>query len=341
MPQDVSLYGKRPTKRQKHLAAPSTLDFSAQLTSFISTPSAPSSASRATKRKADGAKVASASSPWKPSSKSSQVQATVDQEDAKKLRLKNATHTDEDLEAFGKGKRKMEEKARLYAAMKRGDYVPKENEAEPLVDFDRKWVEDGEKVDVDTSDGEESELDEKYQEILEYEDEFGRLRRGTRAEKERLERRTHVGNMARSELSKMSARPAAPDNIIYGDTVQTMAFAADNPYKMEKLARNRDRSPTPPEKMHYDASKEIRSKGVGFYKFSRDEEVRQDEMESLDSARKDTETERSQVEDRKAKRKQEMEERRKKLEARRAGKMADGFLDGLLGGGKEAADTDK
>lgn len=40
--------------------------------------------------------------------------------------------------------------------------------------------------------------------------------------------------------------------------------------------------------VHYDASKEVRAKGAGFYQFSGDEETRRAQMEELKSAREET-----------------------------------------------------
>lgn len=213
--------------------------------------------------------------------------------------------------------------------MKRGDYVPKENEAAPLVDFDRKWAEE---VEGNSGSSSDSDSDDGGGEIIEYEDEFGRLRRGTVAEKERMERRQRRGLLGAEELERMSARPTAPSKLIHGDAVQTMAFNPDDPDKMDELARKRDRSATPPELKHYDADKEIRSKGVGFYKFSKDEESRQREMESLKEERGQTEEQRKVRDEQKLKRRKEIEERRNALVAKKAKRQADSFLDGLNAG---------
>ncbi len=222
----------------------------------------------------------------------------------------------------------MEEKARLYAAMKRGDYVPKENEAAPLVDFDKKWAEADDGLENGYSNS-SSDNEEEEDEIFEYEDEFGRLRRGTRADKEKMERRLRRGLIGAEEFEKMSVRPKAPDKIIYGDTIQTLAFTPDDAEQMEQLARKRDRSATPPEMKHYDADREIRTKGVGFYKFSKDEDTRLQEMQSLEAERIQTEKERKETDDKKDARRLAIGKRRKEIEAKRARKLADNFLDGL------------
>ncbi len=233
----------------------------------------------------------------------------------------------------------MEEKARLYASMKRGDYVPPTDgrtnkEENALVDFDRKWAEEaenGKERDYDTSsdDGGDSEAEE----MVEYEDEFGRQRKGTKAEAARELRKRNAQAYATDELSSFKARPSRPDNLIHGDTIQTAAFKPDEPIaaQMETLARKRDRSMTPPEEVHYDASKEVRSKGVGFYSFSKDSEGRKREMEALERERAETERGRREREERKEAKKKQVEERKKAIAAKRGEKMADRFLNSLDG----------
>ncbi|KAM3504131.1 hypothetical protein MY10362_003752 [Beauveria mimosiformis] len=331
MPQDPHLYGQRPKKKQrKDAALSSSLDFTAQLTSIMaSSGSASTTAGRARPSKEPKEDLFRAHTARK---RETQSRRSAKDE---KLILKDVAGTEDESRELARARRNMENKARLYAAMKRGDYVPQDNEVTPLIDFDRKWAEHEEgkdaSSDLSSSDDQENDDgdDDDDDEVIEYEDEFGRLRRGTRAEKERMERRIQRGLLGAEELSRMSARPAAPSNLIHGDAIQAMAFNPDDPDKMEALARKRDRSATPPEMKHYDADNEVRSKGVGFYKFSRDEDARQREMRALDDERRRTETQRQAREEQKTARKREIEERRKALEARRAKKQADSFLGSL------------
>jgi len=93
-----------------------------------------------------------------------------------------------------------------------------------------------------------------------------------------------------------------------------------------------------PLNIHYDASREVRAKGAGFYQFSADEETRKKQMEELRQVRHETEMTRQELGavDLKAgevegmqeaqntvrnraieKRKRELEERRKLVEAKR------------------------
>lgn len=344
MPQDPNLYGQRPPKRQKkETALPASLSFTAELTSLISKPSASSSSTttgRARPSKSKPDIFTGVKAKRKPGGGGSRKEAQ--ERDDGKLVLKEVNGTEDEKNEAARARRKMEEKARLYAAMKRGDYMPKEGEAAPLVDFDRKWAQErerggaGSNSDDDDDDHDDEEEDNTDREIIEYEDEFGRLRRGTRAEKARMERRLRTREIGATELERMSARPKAPENIIYGDAIQSEAFVAVDEEKMEDLARKRDRSMTPPDAKHYEADKEIRTKGVGFFQFSKDEATRLEEMKNLEQERLNTEKQRKESEDKKEARKKEIEARRAQIEARRkevgakkAKKMADDFLDKL------------
>lgn len=223
--------------------------------------------------------------------------------------------------------------------MKRGEYVPPANSARAekrdsnlLVDFDRKWAEDIEAG--RTSDTSESEHeDEADNEMVTYEDEFGRERHGTRAEADRELRRRNAQAYAAEELASFAARPVAPSRIIRGDIVQSAAFNPDAKISelMENIAKKRDRSMTPPEEVHYDASKEVRTKGVGFYSFSKDAEGRKREMNELKKERDGTERGKKDREERERKREEEVQNEMK-AEAKRKGQLlAEKFLDELDG----------
>ncbi|GAB1315798.1 Coiled-coil domain-containing protein 174 [Madurella fahalii] len=339
MPQDPHLYGQPPPKKQKkEMALSGSLAFTSQLSSLLASSSAgmPSGASSSTTtgraRPSKSKTTDLASVKVKRSSKDGATNTNTDVVmDGKKLNLKSPLGTEESKAELEFARRKMESKARLYAAMQRGDYVGREI---GLVDFDRKWAESQSQNNLDkpqSSSDSDSDSDTNVDTaLIEYTDEFGRLRRGTRAEKMRMERRLARGAASAAELDRMSARPKAPETLIYGDAVQVEAFAARNGLEaMEELARKRDRSPTPPETVHYQADREIRTKGVGFYKFSKEEAKREEEMKALEEERARTEASRKEREENMARRKKEIEERRKEIGERRAKKMAESFLDGL------------
>lgn len=241
-----------------------------------------------------------------------------------------------DESTLHRSKKRLAEKAKIYKRLKRGEHdTPSgENEEEGLIDFDRKWIESGSKnEEEEESDDSLAGSDPESNSLIEYEDEYGRLRQGTKSEVSRMQRRIKNQLLGAEELERMSARPAQPSQLIYGDTIQSRAFTSaldeETENKMEELARKRDRSATPPEMKHYEADKEVRSKGQGFYSFSKDEGLRQEEMANLERMRKETEQGRKEREGAKEKRKREIEERRRVLGEKRAKKQADAFLDGL------------
>ncbi|KAI0133598.1 hypothetical protein BJ170DRAFT_168116 [Xylariales sp. AK1849] len=338
MPQDPDLYGQRPAKkRKKEIPLSSSLTFTSQLTSLLSAPtsssaSAPPAASgRARPSKTKDA-IFSAKAKRKPDNK---VSSEDKDGGGAKLTLKDVRGTEDEKQDLARTKRKMEEKARLYAAMKRGDYIAKEGEAAPLVDFDAKWAathpDEQQRYSSSGTDDSDDDDDAGANEIIEYKDEYGRSRRGTRADVARQQQRDRRRQLGEQELESMSARPKAPDKLIYGDAIQSQAFNPEDETwdKMAELAAKRDRSPTPPEDTHYDGNHEIRTKGVGFYHFSKDKDGREKEMEGLEAERVNTERVRRERGHEKDRRRREIEERRRKIGEKRAGKMANSFLDGL------------
>lgn len=225
--------------------------------------------------------------------------------------------------------------------MKRGDYVASkgrlgdQHDQTALVDFDRKWAE--KHLDLENPEDDDSDDDsydsqhESDDESVDYEDEFGRTRRLKKAEVRKLEKAKQNRLLGQEELDRVSLRPKAPENIIRGDTIQTAAFNPDEAttQKMEELAAKRDKSLTPPPETHYDATKEFRTKGVGFYQFSGTEEERKREMEALGKEREETERRRREKAEKVEKRKREIEERRRAVGEKRAKREADSFLEGL------------
>ncbi|MCJ1466434.1 hypothetical protein MMC07_005053 [Pseudocyphellaria aurata] len=332
-----SIYGiPRPKTQAKEISSSTTLAFTSQLTSLLAQQPQPATTSARARP-----------SKFKPSifsthNKDTRKRAAADisQDDPLCLVQTHSTSTSAvDPATLHRSKRRLEQKARLYASMKRGDYVPDPNSASSekrdsnlLVDFDRKWAEDieaGRTTDTSSSSDDD---EDTGREIVTYEDEFGRQRQGTKAQASRELRRSNARAYATEELARLSARPKAPDRLL-GDVVQAAAFNPDEKTaeQMENIARKRDRSMTPPEEVHYDASKEIRTKGVGFYLFSKDAEGRKREMNELDREREETERNRKEREERLRKRKEAIEKRKKAVTEKRVAMLAERFLDALDG----------
>lgn len=344
MTRQESLYGVKKASKTKtqEISSSTSLAFSTNLASLISGASSKSSTStgrpRANKSKADI---------FTAHNKNVKKRSAADLVDDGEQKHKTAAELGTvDSDVLHRSKRRMEEKTRLYAAMKRGDYVTSADgrDERGLVDFDRKWAESqGKDAARDaTSSGSDDDSSDGDQEIVEYEDEFGRTRKGTKAEAAREERRRRIQKNAIEEEERVSARPTMPTNIIFGDTVQYNAFNPDEVIaeRMADLAKKRDKSATPPPDSHYDANAEIRTKGTGFYAFSKDAEGRKKEMEALERERLETQRARKERDTQKEKRRKEVEDRRKLIAEQRTKAQADKFLSGFqLPGEEEADDT--
>lgn len=77
-------------------------------------------------------------------------------------------------------------------------------------------------------------------------------------------------------------------NLVYGDQHHFPVFQPD-PDLLAKRAAAFAAAQAQPLVDHFDSSKEVRTKGAGFYQFSLDEEVRKKQMEELKGAREETE----------------------------------------------------
>jgi hypothetical protein len=291
---DASLYGFQRPKRlkgDKEISSNTTSSFTSQLSSLINKPKTSNNTSEAGARPKASRTKAKKEDIFATHNRNSAARAQRDLDNAASPAFaQKHTTNGEGLDGaiWERSKRKMEEKARLYAAMKRGDV---EDEGERFaVDFDRKWAEkygDGQSGEEDLSDEEDE--DEENGGMVEYVDEFGRTRQGTRADAARVARQER--GMADMTGDRFTARPSAPSAVIYGDTIQHQAFNPDMPIamQMEELAKKRDRSLTPPPDLHFDASREVRQKGTGFFQFSEDAEERKKQMADLERERLETE----------------------------------------------------
>ncbi|CAG8022061.1 unnamed protein product [Penicillium salamii] len=325
MPADQgSLYGKPRTKKDNNEQTASNLAFTSQLSSLIAQ-SATNAPSQGRQRPSKNPK----SDIFAKHNKGTQKRAAADLLDDNRA-LKQVHRSTQDIGSvdtatLGRSRRRMEEKVRMYDDMKKGLYLtgdsdddddnapidPSDPEAylkrlrrkekEGLVDFDLK--------DTNEQEFKPDDSDEDTSSVISYEDEFGRSRRGTRAEAAEASRAKDEA--AGGESAQERWRPARPDNLIYGEAVQTEAFNpdADVASKMSHLAARRDRSPTPPENKHYNAEEEVRNRGTGFYTFSADEEERKKQMEQLEIMRKLTVSKRLSAQEEIAQRKAKKEAR--------------------------------
>lgn len=98
--------------------------------------------------------------------------------------------------------------------------------------------------------------------LVEYEDEFGRTRM-----------------VPRNQLPREESEDEGEyDNVIYGPATQFPVYTQAD-VRVE-------RSPTPP--VHFDADWEVRTRGAAFFKFSREESERRSQQEDLRALREET-----------------------------------------------------
>ncbi|KAI6905324.1 hypothetical protein KC318_g7253 [Hortaea werneckii] len=327
---DASLYGEQKPRKLaggKEISSSTTLSFTSQLSSLINNADAKSNpkptASRSKPKKEDI---------FSTHNRNTAKRAKRDLEDTPAFEQKHSTKSDAlDSNTWERSKRKMEEKARLYAAMKRGDV--EDVDEKYAVDFDKKWTdrrpdeEDSEQDDEDDDDMKDQEEEEE----VEYIDEFGRTRKGPRTAALRAETTKLHQASAHANLDRFVARPSAPASLIRGDTIQHQAFSPDLPHltQMETLASKRDKPPTPPPETHFDSAQEIRTKGTGFFQFSGEAEERGRQMEGLARERAETERVRREKGEVGRERQRRIEERRREIAVRRGKRKAEDFLERL------------
>jgi hypothetical protein len=321
---DAHLYGTKPKGRSKgkEISSSNSLAFSSTLSNLIK------SASSDTNKPTAGRARPQKEDIFKSHNKNVKKRALKDLEDSditQKYRGRTAAEKSEDDDSWRRTKRHMEEKARIYNALKRGDIEDRDDKYG--VDFDRKWAEQQKKGGPDSASESESEASEE--ETVEYEDEFGRTRKGTRAEAAREQRRKN--NLAADEPDRFTARPSMPTNVIYGDTVQANAFNPDETIAqaMADLAAKRDKELTPPPELHFDGRAEARQRGTGFMYFSKDEEERQEQIKNLEKEREETKRVREERKEQIEKRKEMIREKKAALQQKRNKGQVEKFLDDL------------
>lgn len=349
MASSSNLYGDRdPTKtktKHKPVNSSTSLAFSSNLTSLIASSKSKPSSDKTTSKP----NTKSISSAPKASLFTAHREAKNPKKRARDDEQGHQTSLDvgrAEQSELARSKRKMLEKTRLYNAMKRGEYIGRDDDDyddRGLVDFDKKWADahsdagsNSNSSDDDSESGSDNTSNPahgtKTAPTAQWTDEFGRLRHGTAKEKRRFERNQRIAAAATLAFEETKARPAAPSStLIYGDTIQHAAFNPDTAVseRMASLAAKRDRPATPPPDTHYDGLAEVRTKGTGFFAFSADEATRSAEMAALEAERGETERRRRGRGEARDARRREVEERRRVVAERRTRREADAFLDAL------------
>ncbi|KAI0303813.1 hypothetical protein B0F90DRAFT_1709234 [Multifurca ochricompacta] len=222
----------------------------------------------------------------------------------------------------------LERKAKIYEKLKKGQSggLSDMQYDALLVDFDSKPDDPYESGSDDVDESLTVPVpDDDDDPVIEYQDEFGRMRSARRSEVPRhlLPRQERIGDdddgvVIQNPVNFFPVYEPSSDRVA---AITAAAAEENNPLNL-----------------HYDASQEVRAKGAGFYQFSADEEKRKSQMEELRRARQETEKTRQELGavDLKAgeeegmqggthalrnraieKRKRDLEERRKAVEAKR------------------------
>ena len=113
--------------------------------------------------------------------------------------------------------------------------------------------------------------------VIEYEDEFGRIRTAKRSE---VPREFHPRHDVQDEDED--------EDIVIHNPVNYLPIYTPSEERIAEISKEYAED-TNPLNVHYDASKEVRAKGAGFYQFSADEETRKKQMEELKNVREETE----------------------------------------------------
>ncbi|ORY34772.1 hypothetical protein BCR39DRAFT_514630 [Naematelia encephala] len=215
----------------------------------------------------------------------------------------------------------LRKKAKRYEAMRRGDFsgLSEKELSESVIDFER-WEEDDgysdHSSDVDESAiAPQSPTREDDITIVEYVDEMGRTRTGTRKEARDAEKlRGHNGQ---KDSNTSAYAEVLQSNVIHGDQNFFPVYEPDADALRAKYRQAEESARA----HHYDATKEVRAKGAGQYQFSLDEEQRAEQMASLSTQREETEKARAANRGLSAAqeaKKRKLDERKALIEAKRA-----------------------
>ncbi|BEI84962.1 hypothetical protein CcaverHIS002_0503630 [Cutaneotrichosporon cavernicola] len=212
--------------------------------------------------------------------------------DARRRHFDNDGPSDEQRRAI------LEAKALKYDALKRGDLsgFTERELAEANIDFtgNDEWSDHSSDVDESAmapkrwSDGEVDTLDDMDR--VEYVDELGRTRFGTRREAKEAERERLGSGRGRMEVKQdreqgSSYAEVQKSTFIHGDQNYFPVYEPDP----EELKKKYMEAEAAARAHHYDSTKEVRVRGAGAYQFSLDEEKRAEQMASLDAERLATE----------------------------------------------------
>ncbi|KAM6301177.1 coiled-coil domain-containing protein 174 [Aegotheles albertisi] len=239
----------------------------------------------------------------------------------------------EEEHILDKSRKKLEEKAKLYEKMTKGDFPDEETEDLYLVDFTQKIIDKQHEVqelyqseaarktlEKETDDEEalpETEIpppEDPDEEWVDYVDFLGRSRRCMKKDL--------------PSLLKMDQELQGKSQGLDGNTLLSEDMRRElQRQQWEKEEEEALRKPMGP--IHYEdiRENEARQLGVGYFAFSRDKELRHKQRATLDMLREQTLDQRTKREQLKEKRKAALDARLSKLRARKVKKLREAGLD--------------
>ncbi|XP_045197619.2 coiled-coil domain-containing protein 174-like isoform X2 [Mercenaria mercenaria] len=253
----------------------------------------------------------------------------------------------EEENVFERSRKALENKAKLYEKITCGTDISEEDGSGLyLVDFQKKSLDDfeerREKERKEKEEMERRELEEEQRQLAEpvlppeseeeewvdYVDAFGRSRRCLRKDLPDVQRQDETLQKKKRKIDEKAQkghkdfqelRDKSEDipNLMSADMRREMERQKWEKEEMEKMQEEKEGP------IHYAdvQHNEIRTHGVGFYKFDKEESVRQEQMEQLNKLRQETKDERSKSERIKEKRKAALAARLAKVKQRKREKL--------------------
>lgn len=230
---------------------------------------------------------------------------------------RDVQQTVEEENTLDKSRQKLEEKARLYEQMTKGDFPDEETESLFLVDFTQKIINQRNEPQSCTADeagdrdGEDSDVNvpvpdpqNANEEWVDYVDALGRSRRCLRKD---------LTGFQKMDQDLQNKRVTGTDRTLLSDDMRREMQRE----QWEKEEEEQMKRPVGP--IHYEniREQEARELGVGYFAFAQDEDRRRKQRETLDMLRDQTTEQRGKREQLKDKRKSLLEARLAKVRMRR------------------------
>ncbi|MCI4375041.1 hypothetical protein PGIGA_G00104570 [Pangasianodon gigas] len=229
---------------------------------------------------------------------------------------KDVEKTAEEEQNLDKSRQKLEEKARLYEQMTKGDFPDEETESLFLVDFTQKIIEqkrmaqsreaetgdrDGEGSDTQVPIPPPQSADEEW---VDYVDALGRSRKCLRKD---------LPQFQKMDQDLQGKRVVGADRTLLSEDMRREMQRE----QWEREEEEQMKRPVGP--IHYEniRDQEARELGVGYYAFSQEEDQRKKQRETLDMLRDQTADQRTKREQLKEKRKALLEARLAKVKMRK------------------------